>query len=80
MRPSRVSEWTVARERTAIGRGDLSMPVRLSLRDKVVGPDTTILDYGCGRGQDVNRLQQMGLEVDGWDPYYAPDTPFVDRR
>lgn len=56
------------------------MPVRISLRDKIMGLDTTILDYGCGRGQDVNRLQQMGLEVDGWDPYYAPDTPLRTRE
>lgn len=67
-------EWTIARQRTAIGRGDLSMPVRLSLQDDILGPKTTVLDYGCGRGQDVARLRQMGLTVEGWDPYYAPDT------
>lgn len=67
--------WTTARQRTAIGRGDLSMPIRLSLRDNVVAQGKSVLDYGCGRGQDVRRLRQMGLKADGWDPYYAPDTP-----
>ena len=70
-------EWTIARQRTAIGRGDLSMPVRLSLRDAIVGAGTAILDYGCGRGQDVARLRQMGFKADGWDPHFAPDEPLV---
>jgi DNA phosphorothioation-associated putative methyltransferase len=72
-----MTEWTIARQRTAIGRGDLSMPVRLSLRDAIVGAGTSILDYGCGRGQDVARLRQMGFEADGWDPHFAPDGPLV---
>lgn len=51
------------------------MPVRLSLRDGIIGSSTSVLDYGCGRGQDVWRLRQMGVRADGWDPHYAPDTP-----
>ena len=72
-----MTEWTISRQRTAIGRGDLSMPVRLGLRDEIVGLASTVLDYGCGRGQDVARLRQMGLQADGWDPFYAPDTPLL---
>lgn len=70
-------EWTIARQRTAIGRGDLSMPVRLSLRDAILMPSKSILDYGCGRGQDVARLRTMGFQVDGWDPFFVPDAPRV---
>lgn len=29
-----------------------------------------VLDYGCGRGQDANRLG-----IDRYDPYYFPDLP-----
>lgn len=69
--------WTVDRQRTAIGRGDLSMPVRRSLLDGVLKLEHSVLDYGCGRGQDAARLSQMGIRAHGWDPHFAPDTPLV---
>lgn len=72
-------EWNSERHRTAIGRGDLSMPVRQTLRDRVIEPQSSVLDYGCGRGQDATRLRQMGVEANGWDPYYAPDGPLVEH-
>jgi len=74
-----VREWASERHRTAIGRGDLSKPVRQSLRDGLLVAGTTVLDYGCGRGQDVARMTKMGIDALGWDPYYAPDTPLVPR-
>jgi DNA phosphorothioation-associated putative methyltransferase len=75
-----MQEWNIARHRTAIGRGDLSMPVRQSLRDELISPTSSVLDYGCGRGQDVARLIQMGVDARGWDPFYAPETPLVVRE
>lgn len=72
-------DWNTARQRTAIGRGELSMPLRVSLRDCVIGRESSVLDYGCGRGQDASRLKQMGIEANGWDPYYAPDGPLVEH-
>lgn len=71
--------WDSARERTAIGRGDLSMPVRQALLDEVVRPGLSVLDYGCGRGQDTARLRKMGVTADGWDPYFAPDVSLAER-
>ncbi|PEG34370.1 ribosomal methyltransferase [Mycolicibacterium agri] len=68
-----MQQWASSRQRTAIGRGDLSMPLRQSLRDGLIRTGTSVLDYGCGRGQDVDRLRRMGFEVVGWDPFYAPD-------
>lgn len=56
------------------------MPVRQALVDEIVRPDMSVLDYGCGRGQDAARLQQMGLNAAGWDPYYAADTPLAKRK
>lgn len=31
------------------------------------------MDYGCGRGGDVNRLREAGFDCAGWDPVHAPD-------
>jgi len=28
-----------------------------------------ILDFGCGRGRDVEWLRGRGYQADGWDPY-----------
>ena len=72
------STWTSQRHRTAIGRGDLSKPVRQALADGLLRPDISLFDYGCGRGQDVERLCRMGYNAMGWDPFYAPDTPLRD--
>ena len=69
------SIWDSSRQRTAIGRGDLSMPLRRSLHDEVVRSGLSVLDYGAGRGQDAARLQQMGIAASGWDPYFSPDAP-----
>lgn len=56
------------------------MPVRQALYDEVICAGVAVLDYGCGRGQDVSRLQQMGFDVVGWDPYYAADVPLAERQ
>jgi DNA phosphorothioation-associated putative methyltransferase len=47
----------------------------LAQHDGIVSPDTSVFDYGCGRGGDVRRLQAAGIEVTGWDPAFAPHTP-----
>jgi DNA phosphorothioation-associated putative methyltransferase len=71
-------EWLSDRHRTAIGRSSLSMPARQALLDGVLGPESTALDYGSGRGGDVARLTQLGIMVTGWDPQNGgtrPDKP-----
>lgn len=65
--------WNSARGRTAIGRTALSVPARKALADGQLGPDRTILDYGCGRGDDVRALEGLSCEVSGWDPFYRSD-------
>ena len=40
--------------------------------------DVSVLDYGCGRGDDVAALEAAGLDVVGWDPYYHPDAELRD--
>ena len=61
------------RHRTAISRTDYSRPIRLALLDGVIGPDTTVLDYGCGLGDDVRHLRLHGTETWGWDPVHLPN-------
>lgn len=35
----------------------------------------TVLDYGCGFGQDVQSLRTKGFDADGYDPHYFPEIP-----
>ena len=33
----------------------------------------TVFDYGCGRGDDLRFLADMGVRATGWDPVFRPD-------
>ena len=66
--------WDSNRHQTAIGRGNLSFPVRQAMSDGLLAPGIEILDFGCGRGQDVQRLEREGFNISGWDPHYFPNT------
>ncbi|QDN93534.1 DNA phosphorothioation-associated putative methyltransferase [Streptomyces sp. RLB3-6] len=66
--------WGSDRRRTAIGRMALSVPARQALADRQLTPERTILDYGCGRGDDVKALERLDCRVAGWDPYYRSQT------
>jgi DNA phosphorothioation-associated putative methyltransferase len=63
----------VERHRAAMTRVELSRPARLAIESSIITPETTIFDYGCGLGGDVQRLQSSGYDCTGWDPYYFPD-------
>lgn len=65
--------WSSQRHQTAIGRVGLSLPARRALGDLQLEPGRKVLDYGCGRGGDVRVLQQLGLDVMGWDPVHFPE-------
>ena len=67
----------VERHRTAIQRNQLSRPVLVALRDQLLDARKTFFDYGCGRGQDLEYLQEMGLSASGWDPAHSPENPKV---
>lgn len=64
----------VERHKTAIVRNQLSTPMQMLARHGFLDGEHTILDYGCGRGDDVAILREAELPVRGWDPHYAPDT------
>lgn len=63
---------SVARHRTAINRVELSRPIRLALEDGLINQQTSVFDYGCGRGNDIRLLQTRGIRSAGWDPAYSP--------
>lgn len=67
----------IQRHRAAIARSTLSRPLRLAVEAGLLPPGCQVFDYGCGRGGDMERLQEEGYCVAGWDPYYQPDTPQV---
>jgi len=51
-----------------------------ALVDGVITPETSVLDYGCGRGSDVKRLRADGRAANGWDPQHAPDTALIPAQ
>lgn len=60
------------RARTAIGRADLSRPLKCAIADGLIKQETPLFDYGCGRGDDLRRLAALGYEASGWDPVHRP--------
>ncbi|HEV7345006.1 MAG TPA: DNA phosphorothioation-associated putative methyltransferase [Devosia sp.] len=68
-------EPTVARHRTAISRSRLSTPMQALARWDFFDGTPSVLDYGCGRGDDVRALAAAGVPARGWDPHFATDTP-----
>lgn len=63
----------VQRHRTAITRYKFSRPIQSLLEHGLLDGDMTLLDYGCGQGDDVKGLQEMGYAVSAWDPVFFPD-------
>src|SRR5689334_23165569 len=68
---------SIPRHRTALTRRSFSKPIRQALLDNIITSDATVLDYGCGRGSDVQRLRGEGHTAHGWDPKHAPQAPLV---
>ena len=65
----------IFRDRTAIRRVELSKPVRIAINDGVLNAATDLFDYGCGLGDDIHRLQDVGFSACGWDPAHQPASP-----
>jgi len=64
----------VLRHRTAISRTKLSLPFQRLERHGYLEKNHTIFDYGCGKGGDIDTLEEQGLDAIGWDPHYRPDS------
>lgn len=61
----------VQRHRTALHRYSLSTPMQALFRHGYLDGRGTVFDYGCGRGDDVRILKEMGVDATGWDPHFA---------
>lgn len=70
----------IARHRTAIGRNSLSAPMAALNAAGLLEDGVSVLDYGCGRGDDVRALRAAGIDAVGWDPYFAPDRSALAPR
>jgi DNA phosphorothioation-associated putative methyltransferase len=66
---------TIARHLTALKRKELSRPIRLALDNSIIKPETVVLDYGCGQGDDMKLLQERGINCAGWDPFFSKSFP-----
>jgi DNA phosphorothioation-associated putative methyltransferase len=63
----------IARHKTALSRNKLSTPMyHLATRGYLNG-EYSLLDYGCGRGDDIRELEANGINSVGWDPVFSPD-------
>ncbi len=62
----------IERHKAALKRSELSRPVRVALEADLFTVGTTFFDYGCGCGEDIKRISELGYESSGWDPYYRP--------
>lgn len=65
-----MNSTAIARHRAAVKRVELSKPIRLALQDGLITTQTTVFDYGCGKGDDIRRLAEQGVPCSGWDPVY----------
>jgi hypothetical protein len=63
----------VARHRTALTRYSLSAPVQSLYRFGFLDTTKSFFDYGCGKGDDLRSLAELGLTASGWDPYFNAD-------
>ena len=61
------------RHKTAISRIDYSRPIKTALADGLIASGATVLDFGCGLGDDIRYLDLKGIEAWGWDPAHCPD-------
>ena len=71
-------ERRISRHRTAISRS--SVPAsQITFHKWVANEDDTYLDYGCGRGDDIKFLNELGIPAKGWDPYFNPDEDLLTK-
>jgi len=73
IRARRIGEPEIARHKTAIRRPSYSLPIKCLLRDGLIHVETSVFDYGCGHGQDIELLRGSGIPCDGWDPAFRAD-------
>lgn len=68
----------IERHKTAIDRNKLSAPLQILARHNYLSGDYSILDYGCGKGDDIRELEAHGLNISGWDPVHNPEGELIN--
>ena len=63
----------IERHKTAISRDKLSVPLFLIAQRGYLNGEYTVLDYGCGKGDDLRELEEHSVDCMGWDPAHRPD-------
>ena len=63
----------VHRHKTAIKRYGFSRPIQTILEYSMLNQGQSLLDYGCGKGDDVKQLKALGHNAYGWDPIHPSD-------
>jgi DNA phosphorothioation-associated putative methyltransferase len=69
------SDCKVERYKTAISRYNFSRPIQTLEEYSIIGKEIAVFDYGCGQGDDVRGLRNMGIPASGWDPIYYSNEP-----
>ena len=67
----------IHRHLTALSRSSLSAPMQLMISNGLITQSIDVFDYGCGRGDDIRGLTEIGLRCRGWDPHFANENPIV---
>ena len=71
------SETAIQRHLTALSRATLSAPIQLMIGNGLISESVDVFDYGCGRGDDIKGLTEIGLKCHGWDPHFAKENPLL---
>ena len=73
----RVFDNGIERHKTAIDRYSLSTPVQSLYRNNYLNGNYTFFDYGCGKCDDLNIVNELGVNASGWDPVYRIDSKII---
>ncbi|KKL88582.1 hypothetical protein LCGC14_1923230, partial [marine sediment metagenome] len=65
--------------KTAIKRKTISRPLKYLIKEGLVTKDHWILDYGCGRGDDMEWLRSNKYDIRGWDPTWYQNSLYMYR-
>jgi hypothetical protein len=72
--------WSLRKEyRTAIRRNKLSRPAKKLLELNIFHEMDRILDYGCGKGDDIENLRTE-YDIYGYDPHWKNDKDILKKK
>lgn len=77
---SLLGQSQINRHLTALSRNNLSAPIQSLISHGLISQDISVFDYGCGRGDDLRGLSEIGVSCAGWDPHYANDSPLISSE